>query len=86
MALSGIPFGDGDVVAALDHARAAAFAEQPLHRDGHVEIRRGILRMQCGEQPRTARAEDQHIRASAFDHRGPRGLAGTPQPQSAGAL
>jgi len=42
------------VVAALHHARAAAFAEQPLGRDGDVKIGIGLERMQRGEQPGAA--------------------------------
>ena len=38
-----------NIVAALHHARAAAFAEQALDRDGYVEIGRGLLRVQSGE-------------------------------------
>jgi hypothetical protein len=79
------PLRERDVVAALHHARAAGLAEQPLHRDGYVELRRRILRMQRGEQPRAAGAEDEDIGALATDrgHRGPRGGRATPQPQSA---
>ena len=39
MALDRVARGERDVVAALHHARAAAFAEQSLHRDGDVERR-----------------------------------------------
>ena len=61
MALDGVVRGERDVVAALHHARAAALAEQTLHRDGHVEIGTRLLGVQCGEKARTAGAEDQDV-------------------------
>ena len=61
VALDRIAGGERDVVAALHHARAAAFAEQPLHRDGDVERGIGLVRVQRGEQPRAARAENQDV-------------------------
>ena len=61
VALDRILLGQRDVVAALDHARAAALAEQALHRDGDRELRRRLVRVQRGEQPRAARAEDQDV-------------------------
>ena len=45
VALDRVAGGERDVVAALDHARAAALAEQALHRDRDVELRiRGVAR------------------------------------------
>ena len=54
VALDRIPFGDGDVVAALDHARAAGLADQPLDGDGDAEIGPGAVRMERREQPGAA--------------------------------
>ena len=51
MTLDGIARRKRHVVAALHHARAAAFAEQALDRDGDVEIGIGALGVQV---PRTA--------------------------------
>ena len=50
-----------DVVAALHHAGAAAFAEQAFDRDGDVEFGIGFFRVQRGEQPGAAGAEDQNV-------------------------
>ena len=50
-----------DVVAALDHARAAALAEEALHRDGDVEGWIRSVRMQCSEETGAAGAEDQEV-------------------------
>ena len=59
------PCGQRHVVAALDHARAAALAEQALHRDGDRERGIRLVRMQRGEQPRAAGAEDQDVGRNA---------------------
>jgi hypothetical protein len=61
MALDRVALRQRDVVAALDHARAAAFAEQALHRDGDGELRVVLVRMQCREQAGAAGAEDQNV-------------------------
>jgi len=61
VALDRVFLGERDVVAALDHARAAAFAEQAFHRHGDRELGRRLVRMQRGEQPRAAGAEDQDV-------------------------
>src|SRR5262249_42866832 len=61
MALDRVFLGERDVVAALHHARAAALAEQALHRDRDRERRIGLVRVQRGEEPRAARAEDQDV-------------------------
>ncbi len=61
MALDRIAFGERDVVAALDHARAAALAEQALHGHRDRELGRRLLRMQRGEQAGTAGAEDEDV-------------------------
>ena len=58
-----------DVVAALHHARAAAFAEQALGGDRDVEIGIGLMRMQRREQPGAAGAEDQNVGVEPLDHR-----------------
>ena len=50
-----------DVVAALHHAGAAAFAEQALHRDGDVELGPRLLGVQRREQAGAAGAEDQDV-------------------------
>ncbi len=50
-----------DVVAALHHAGAAAFAEQALHRDGDVELGPRLLRVQRREQTCAAGTEDQDV-------------------------
>jgi len=60
--LDGVARCESDVVAALNHARAAGLAEQPLHRNGDGERRIRCLRMQCREQPGTAGAENQDVR------------------------
>src|SRR3954471_16064113 len=67
MALDGIAFGQRHVVAALHHARAAAFAEQALHRHRDLEPGRGLLRMQRRKQPGAAGAEDQDVGVDAAD-------------------
>jgi hypothetical protein len=49
VALDGIGGRKCHVVAALHHARAAAFAEQALHRNRDVEVRIGALRVKRRE-------------------------------------
>ena len=49
MPLDGVAGRERDVVTALHHAGAAAFAEQTFYRDGDVEIGVGFLRMQRRE-------------------------------------
>ncbi|MNC87084.1 hypothetical protein D3C83_27820 [compost metagenome] len=66
MPLDRIAGGKRNVVAALHHARAAAFAEQPLDGDGDRKLRRCALRMQRGEQARPACAEDQEVGVEGF--------------------
>ena len=61
MALDRILRRQRDVVAALHHAGAAAFAEQALHRDGDVEIGIGLLGVQRREQAGAAGAEDEDV-------------------------
>ena len=67
MTLGGITLSNRNIIAALDHARAAAFAKQALHRNG--DFQRGIadFGMKRGEQTRTTRAEYQNIRAAPCD-------------------
>ena len=67
MALDRIAGIERDVVAALHHAGAAAFAEQPLARHRDVEIGIGLERMQRGEQPGAAGAEDQNVGLEMLD-------------------
>ena len=76
------PSRERDVVAALDHARAAALAEQSLDRDG--DRQRGIrrVRVQRGEEPGAAGAEDQDVGAHAGTHHVRRLAA----PRDSGAL
>src|SRR5690606_32955904 len=62
----GIARRERHVVAALDHAGAAALAEQALHRDGDRQRRIRLVRMQCREQPGAAYAEDQEVRVAAL--------------------
>ena len=61
MTLGRIAGGQRHVVAALHHAGAAAFAEQALHRDGDVEFRPRLLRMQRREQAGAAGAQNQNV-------------------------
>ena len=61
VALDGIAGRQGHVVAALDHARAAAFAEQALHRHGDGQIGRRRLGMKGGEKAGAAAAQDQDV-------------------------
>src|SRR6516225_5074716 len=58
---------DRNVVAALHHPRASAFAEEPLARNRHIEMGIGFERMQCREQPGPARAEDQNVGLELLD-------------------
>ena len=61
MALDRIAGCQRDVVAALHHPRAAAFAEQALDGDRDVERRIALVRVQRGEQSRPAGAENQDV-------------------------
>ena len=74
VALDRVARGERHVVAALDHARAAALAEQALdgHRDREPGVR--LLRVQRREEPRAARTEDEDVGLEAPDHR-----VGTPR-------
>src|SRR5208282_961777 len=58
------------VVAALDHAGAAAFAEQALGCDRDVQCRVRRVRMQRCKQPRAAGAEDQYIGSETLESHG----------------
>ena len=73
MALDRIALGQGDVVAALHHARAARLAEQPFdcHRD--LKLGRRLLGMQCRKQSGAAAAQDENIGRQPFDFHGFRG-------------
>src|SRR5262249_1319327 len=61
VALDRVFLGERDVVTALHHARAAAFAAQSLARDGDRELGRGLVRVQRSEETGAARAEDQDV-------------------------
>ena len=50
MTLDGVARGDGNVIAALNHARAPRFANETLDREGDVEIRVRLRRVQRGKQ------------------------------------
>src|SRR5439155_21982171 len=65
VALDRVPLRQGDVVAALHHARAAAFAEQAFHGDGDRQLGRRLTGVQRRKQPGAARAEDQDVRVDA---------------------
>ncbi len=67
MAFDRIPLREGDVVTALNHARAAAFAEQALDRNRHVKIGSGFLRMKRGKQPGAASAKNENVRIDSGD-------------------
>ena len=56
-----VALGEGDVVAALHHARAAALAEEALYRDGYVEGGVALVCGECGEQARTARTQNENV-------------------------
>src|ERR1700754_5005942 len=61
MTLDRIALRKRDVIAALHHARTAAFAEQTLDRDRDAQLRRRGVRVQRGEQARAAAAENQDV-------------------------
>ena len=61
VALDRVAGRERHVVAALDHAGAAALAEQPLDRDGDAQIGGGLLGVERGEEPGAAGAEDQDV-------------------------
>ena len=61
MTLDRISFCDGDVVAALDHPRTAAFAQQPFHSNDDVQIRGRLVRMQRSKKPSPTGAENKDI-------------------------
>ena len=67
MALDGVAGIERDVVAALHHAGAAAFAEQTLADDGDVEIGIRLQAVQRRKQAGAAGAQDQNIGLEAFD-------------------
>ena len=65
MALDRVARQQRDVVAALHHARAAAFAEQALGGDRDVEIGVGVMRMQRGKQARRRPSRGSEYRFAA---------------------
>ena len=67
MAFGGITLGNRDIIAALDHARAAAFAEQALHSNGNLQRWIASFGVQGCKQPRAARTQHQNIRAAPRD-------------------
>ena len=80
VALDRVAGGERDVVASLNHARAAAFAEQTLDRDGDRQRRVRRLCVQRGEQARAARAQNENVGAKtthALTH-----VSGTSHPAS----
>ena len=62
-----IAFGQRHVVAALDHSRAAALAEQPLDRHRDLQLGCLLMGVQRREQAGAARAEDQDVGAQSPD-------------------
>src|SRR6185437_331107 len=58
-----------DVVAALHHARAAAFAEQTLDGDGDRQAGRRLLGVERREEPGAAGAEDENVGGEALHER-----------------
>ena len=67
MAFGAVTRGKRHVVAALHHAGAAGFPQQPLDRHGHLQLRRQVLGVQGREQARPARTQDQNIRLLCVD-------------------
>ena len=72
MTLDGIAGRQGHVVAALDHAGAAAFAEQPLDGHGDRKLRIPVMGMQRREQAGAARAQNQDVRGKPLQSPTPR--------------
>src|SRR6185436_16384503 len=70
VALDRIACGERDVVAALHHARAAAFPEESLDGDRDRQRRIGVVRVQRGEETRAAGAEDQDVGADPLERHG----------------
>ena len=68
MPLDRVAAAQRHVIAALNHPRAAALADQTFHRDGDLgPFRCRLLCMERRKQPRTPGAEDQDIRVVTFD-------------------
>ena len=68
--LDSVATAKGDVVATLNHPRAAAFADQAFDSNGDLgALGRCLLGMKGREQTRTTRAKDQNIRVVPFDIR-----------------
>src|SRR5262245_27506285 len=70
MALDRVARVERHVVAALHHARAAAFSEQAFGRDGDAKIGIGLVRVQRREQAGAAGAENQNVGLEAFEGHG----------------
>ena len=67
MAFDAVARQHGGVVAALDHARTAALAQQPFDRDGDAQVGIGLQRVQGRKQTGTTGTENQDIGLVAFD-------------------
>ena len=70
VALDRVAFAERDVVATLDHARAAALAEQTLHGNRDLEVGLRLLGVQRCEQAGPAGTDDQDVGIVTFEHVG----------------
>ena len=70
MALHRVADMERDVVPALNHPRAAAFADQALGHQGDVQSRVAVVGMQRREQAGAAGAQDQNIGLKSLDRHG----------------
>ena len=59
--LDRVTLGQGHVVAALHHARAARFAKKAFDCHCDLQLRRRLVGMQGGEQPCPTRTQDQDV-------------------------
>ena len=73
------------VVSALDHAGAAALAEQAFHRDGDLEVRVLVMRMQRCQQPGAAGAQNQQVGLVMLDPGHAKDLRTKPAPTASAA-
>ncbi len=69
MRLERVRRGEDRVVAALHHARAARAPEQALDRDGHLQVRRAVGRVQRRAEAGAPRAQHEDVGVEAFDGR-----------------
>jgi hypothetical protein len=65
MPLDRVAGRDRDVVAALDHAGATAFSEQPLYCNRDVPLGGALMGVERGKESRAARAENQDVSRDA---------------------